>query len=198
MENKKSEFCFVCNTKTQKYYQNLRKIVIKNTGTRLSKIIEKFLNEVGSERQVSNSISNVLCSDCLRKLQSYDQIVALLNNSERELRYVFSKTELDLLNKPIERNETEVIEIETLPGDLISSGNLSMNNGKFMVNTPAIENIQPKDRVLNGEIPKTVESSTEPYDLSSFPPYEKKTYSCEKCDSNFTNKQIYLVSTLFF
>lgn len=217
MESKKSEFCFACNTKTQKYYQNLRKIVIKSTGTRLSNLIKKFLNEVGSKRQV-NDVSDILCSDCLRKLLSYDQRVSLLNNSERELRDVFSKTELDLSNKPIEPDETEIMENETLPGDLISSGSLSMNNGKFIVNTPTVENIQPKDRVLRGsipkaieskrnnsinttmirEIPKTVESWTVPYDLSSFPPYEKQTYSCEKCDSNFTNKMLYLVSSIFF
>lgn len=191
MENKKSEFCFVCNTKTQKYCQNLRKIIIKSTGTRLSNLIEKFLNEVGSERQV-NDVSNVLCFDCLRKLLSYDQMVLMINNSEKELRDLLSKTEFDLLNKPIEPDESQIVEIETLPDDLIE-------NEKLIENPPIIEDTESKYEVFHESIPV---DSSQP--LNDLPPIEKtqtdrrQTYSCEECNTIFDEKTFYMVSSVLF
>lgn len=268
MEHLKSEFCFVCNIKTKKYYKRFCEIIIKGTGTRLGNLIERFFNEVGSKRRVNDEF-NVLCFDCLGRIQSYDQMVLFVKKSEQELRNLISKTEIDLLNKPFESdesenmennpslddlisagnpsiinneklirneltitktqpkdkvlhgsipkamipNETEVMEIETLSGDLISSGNLPMNNGKFMVIIPAIENIQPKDRVHHESIPRAIESERSNsintmnkeylgFCSKYFPEkkdycYEKKAYICKKCNGHSRTKKMYLVSALF-
>lgn len=93
-------FCFVCNTKTKKYYPNLRGIMIKTSGMRtlLCNLIERFLNEVNSKRQV-NDKSNVICVDCLGKFQSYDQMVSSVKDAENRLRDLLTKTEIDLSNK---------------------------------------------------------------------------------------------------
>lgn len=220
MEHLKSEFCFVCNIETKKYYKRFCEIIIKGTGTRLGNLIERFFNEVGSKRRVNDEF-NVLCFDCIGRIQSYDQMVLFVKNSEKELRNIISKTEIDLLNKSIESDEYENMENNSSPDDWISDGNSSIDNKKLIRNGLTIKKPQPKDKVLDGSIPKVIESErsnsintmmnkeiskTVGFCRIRIPEsekekiycYEKGAYICKKCGGHFKTKKLFLVSALLF
>lgn len=115
-----SENCYICNTASVFYSQNLYQTKSKHSETRICEFIRIFLANYPSEREYIsiNSVDdeNCICIECLNKIDEYDLASITAKRVETELRDLLLHTEASLQpdSKSILTEELFVPSIETI------------------------------------------------------------------------------------
>lgn len=82
-----SKICFICNCVSRNYNKNLFEIKSKYSDTRLSDFIVKILGDFPFKREYSiECAENLVCNNCLNKVNEYDLACLTAKRVENELR----------------------------------------------------------------------------------------------------------------
>lgn len=82
--------CYICDNSSMFYCKNIFKISSKHSETLISEFIVRFL---GKETNRLCDEDNIVCSECLDKIDEYDLACMTVERVERELRAALLHTE---------------------------------------------------------------------------------------------------------
>lgn len=175
--------CFICNSVSVFYDQNLFKIKSKHSETRLCEFIVKILGDYPLKRECeSESDKNFVCIDCLNKIDEYDLACMTANRVESELRELLVKTESSLIEKP-----ESIIEFAEPPIEIaVDDFDDVEQSDDETPNDDDEEYVPPHPLKLRGrkyrldELPKSKKVSIKVPDID-----EQQNYRCKICDRNF-------------
>lgn len=89
------KICFICNCVCVNYNKNLFEIKSKYSETRISDFVVKILGDFPFKREYSVECDdNLVCNDCLNKVNEYDLACLTTKRVENELRELLVKTAL--------------------------------------------------------------------------------------------------------
>lgn len=84
--------CYICDNTSVFYCKNIFKLKSKHSETPICDFICKFLGQELT-RLPSNDVDNVVCAECLNKIDEYDFACMTVERVEKELRDVLLHTE---------------------------------------------------------------------------------------------------------
>lgn len=98
--------CFICQTKSFFYQQNLRNIKTKHSKRPVTEFIEKLASNIPSSHSIGvkmRSDDTCVCYECLDKIDVYDLAKSTVNKLEIEFERYLSN-ENSLKNNPVKNN----------------------------------------------------------------------------------------------
>lgn len=136
--------CYICNNTSMFYCKNIYKLSSKHSETPICDFIVKFL---GKETSRLCHEENIVCSDCLSKIDEYDLACITVERVERELRDTLLHTEsiyasepvfVEILERDVDDDTDDCDKIRLLKIELAlpdSDANCRLINGEEMEKT---------------------------------------------------------------
>lgn len=123
--------CYICDNVSMLYCKNIFKLLSKHSETPINDFIVRFL---GKETTRFCDEENVVCCECLTKIDEYDLACLTVERVEREFRATLLQTEAAYATDPvfIEILDRELLEEDELPND--NSGKLQLVKIEFATN----------------------------------------------------------------
>lgn len=101
------KLCYLCNSTSKDWTQNLTEIKSKHSGTRIIEFIIQFLGDFASVRNIYDE-SHCICSACLSRIYAFDWMCMKVKEQEKVLKQMLIATETKF-NEQYER-ETKFLE----------------------------------------------------------------------------------------
>lgn len=93
-KSKKEKFarCHICNTKTEDWQNNVYQLKSQHSTTLIIEFIQKLIGDFASHRTIEKD-EDIICDQCLNKIEEYDWTCVMAERFEKELRELLLKTE---------------------------------------------------------------------------------------------------------
>ncbi|XP_055326323.1 zinc finger protein 569-like [Sitodiplosis mosellana] len=149
--------CYVCNEETRDWHRNLVETKSKHTKTPIVTFIVQFLDDYVSQRNVRDE-SNCICSECLRRIYTYDWMCLKVKEQEKELRTLILKSETSFTSNQIKSefefvNPTEMVQVDYDQEDYDDIKTESMNADDSPDDIVTIEEIKIDPDTVGESIP---------------------------------------------
>lgn len=210
--------CFFCNCVCIQYNKNLFEIKSKYSETRLSEFVVKILGDFPFKREYSVECDeNLVCNDCLIKVNEYDLACLTAKRIEDELRELLVNTALwlaignDAPIEPMHQLFTESSETIELRNDIKIEESNSSDYETIETLDKKLENeIEMKDHATPQSFRRVRKVSINFNDESEFVQSQNKhrktrsvqrkeatvntnCYTCQTCNLSFNTNSVYEV-----
>lgn len=141
--------CYLCNTKTNEWRENLVGLHSKYTKTSISCFVKRFLSGFGTQRNIEDPL-NRMCLKCLNNINDYDLMLMAIARKESELRKLLLVTERHFNHHQVELEpelDQSIIEQEAPQKSMNLSRDIS---------------VQGRSKKIPGKIKKTTTSLKPP------------------------------------
>lgn len=186
--------CFICNRACFNYNKNLFEIKSKYTETRLSDFIVKILGDFPFQREYSVECDdNLVCSDCLNKVNEYDLACLTAKRVEDELRGLLVETamslavERDASIEPMHQLFTESTEATELNNDI----KIEESNFSDFETIVALDK-EPEDESEIAQNTRNKHRKTRIIQRKE-PTAKTNCYTCQTCNLSFNTNSLYEV-----